>query len=223
MRTGDGVGVGVGAVRSGAGSGSGSGTQRGFTYLWLLFALAAGAAGLAALGQQVSTAVQREREAELMFRGQQIAGALARYAAATPGPVKLLPLALQELVDDRRSATPAHHLRRLYTDPFTGRADWQLLLTADGRIQGLRSRASVVALRSVDLPTPPTGQRALVSDRVFRVSLPSPEAAASSATSTPRRRRGGPDDTSDLPGGQLPGASEPAVPAEGAEPTETAG
>ena len=190
-------------------------SQRGFTYLWLLFMLAAGGAGLAALGQQVSTAVQRERETELMFRGQQIAQALARYAQASPGAVKTLPSSLAELLDDRRSATPGHHLRRLYVDPFTGRADWQLLLTDAGQIHGVRSRAGTVALRSFDLPDPPTGQRALVSDRVFLVSLAAAASAAPPATA-PRRRRGGPDDTTDLtrPAAPPPEANEPNEPNE---------
>ena len=89
--------------------------QSGFTYLWLLFALAAGAAGLAALGERASMAVQREREAELMFRGQQIAQAISAYRAATPGAVKALPLSLQELLEDRRSERPLRHLRQLYS------------------------------------------------------------------------------------------------------------
>ena len=139
----------------------------GFTYLWLLFALAAAAAGLAALGERASMAVQREREAELMFRGQQIARAISAYRAATPGQAKRLPPSLQELLEDRRSERPLHHLRRLYADPFTGKPDWVLVKTEDGRIAGVHSRSAVPALRVVDLPLPGPGLRVLVSDRVF--------------------------------------------------------
>ena len=196
MRTGDGSTVAQRASERGATARRAS--QRGFTYLWLLFVLAAGGAGLAVLGQQVSTAVQREREVELMFRGQQIVQALARFAVATPGPVKTLPATLQELLDDRRTPQPGHHLRSLYTDPFTGRADWVLLLTEGGQIEGVHSRARVTALRSADLPTPPAGRRALVSDRIFRVSLPTAAASAVTPPAT-RTRRGGPDDNTDLP------------------------
>ena len=141
--------------------------QRGFTYLWLLFALAASAAGLAALGERASMAVQREREAELMFRGRQIAQAISAYRAATPGAVKALPLSLPVLLEDRRSERPLRHLRQLYSDPFTGQPDWVLLTTADGHIAGVHSRSAVLALRVVDLPVPEPGQRSLVSDRVF--------------------------------------------------------
>ncbi len=145
--------------------------QHGFTYLWLLFILAAGAAGLAAIGQRASIAVQRDREAELMFRGHEIAHAIAAYWAATPGDAKSLPTSLQDLLEDRRSALPIRHLRRVYADPFTGQPDWILMTTDDGKISGVRSRASAVALRSVDLPKPQPGARARVSDRLFMAAL----------------------------------------------------
>ena len=134
-----------------------------------MLALAVGAAGLAALGERASTAVQREREAELMFRGQQITAAIAAYRAATPGGAPQLPAALTDLLEDRRSQRPVHHLRQLYADPFTGQPDWILLTTEDGRIAGVRSRSDALALRVIDLPAPEPGQHARVSDRVFMV------------------------------------------------------
>lgn len=152
--------------------------QRGFTYLWLLLVLATGGAGLAALGERASAAVQRERETELMFRGQEIARAIAAYWAATPGPAKALPQSLQELLEDRRGTQVVRHLRRLYADPFTGEADWALLRTDDGLVAGVHSRAAVVAFRVADLPAPMPDRRPLVSDRVF---LFSPSAAVVAA------------------------------------------
>ena len=156
--------------------------QRGFTYLWLLFVLAAGAAGLAAIGQRASISVQRDREAELMFRGHEIAHALAAYWSATPGNVKSLPASLQDLLEDRRGALTIRHMRRLYADPFTGQPDWVLVTTDDGKISGVRSRSDVVALRSLDLPTPTPGARARVSDRTFMAALV-PGSGASGAAS----------------------------------------
>ena len=159
--------------------------QRGFTYLWLLFILAAGAAGLAAIGQRASTAVQRDREAELMFRGHEMARALAAYWSATPGDAKSLPTSLQDLLDDRRGTLPVRHLRRVYADPFTGKPDWVLVTTDDGKVCGIHSRANVPALRSIDLPKPQPGARALVSDRVFMAALaPADTASGVSAASS---------------------------------------
>lgn len=122
---------------------------RGFGYLGLLFFIALTAASLAALGQRWSTASQRERERELVFRGQAIVRAIERYAAATPGQ-PAYPQRLDELVEDRRSLRPRHHLRQRYADPFTGEADWELIPApppATGFL-GVRSRSQRPLLMS---------------------------------------------------------------------------
>lgn len=126
--------------------------QRGFTWLLLLFGLAIAGAGLATLGTQWQQAAQREREAELLFRGLQLRDALRRFQAQTPAGQPALPRTLDELLDDRRHAEPHHHLRRLWIDPFTGTADWVLLRAADGGIVGLHSRATRPLLRRAGLP-----------------------------------------------------------------------
>ena len=160
----------------------------GFTYLWLLFVVAAGAAGLAALGQRTSTALQREREAELMFRGKQIQHAIAAYWQHTPAATKELPASLQDLVDDRRFTTARHHLRRIYDDPFTFKPDWVLITTDDGRIRGVHSRAELRAMRTVDLQGMEAGVVPLVSDHQF-VFDPAAVALASPIGSSGRRAR----------------------------------
>ena len=101
--------------------------QRGYSYLAVLFLVAMTAAGLAALGQAWSTAAQRERERELLFRGGEIARAIAAYALATPNPSPQYPKSLDDLLVDTRALPPRHHLRRAYEDPFTGKADWELV------------------------------------------------------------------------------------------------
>lgn len=116
--------------------------QRGFTYLWLLFALALGGVALAALGEQETTRQQREREAELRFRGEAIAAALGRYAATTPLGHLPLPQRLDELLADRRFPRPQRHLRQLYDDPFTGRPDWEPVLGQVGVVASGEGAAS---------------------------------------------------------------------------------
>jgi type II secretory pathway pseudopilin PulG len=160
--------------------------QRGFTYLWLIFLLAAIAAGLAALAQPVSIAARREREAELMFRGGEIARALTTYRDATPGDAKQLPASLDDLLEDRRGPRPRRHLRRLYPDPFTGAPDWVLVTTDDGRIEGVHSRSDTPALRTVDLPGAADGVPPPVSARIFSAgAAPAAASAASAASSAP--------------------------------------
>lgn len=152
--------------------------DHGFTYLWLLFAVAAGAAGLAVLGPQTRATLQRDREAELRFRGCEIQHAIGAYWQQTPSAAKELPRSLQDLVDDRRGPTARHHLRRVYADPFTGQPDWKPITTDDGHLLGVHSRAEVAAMKTVDLPAPPAGAVPLVSDRRF-IFEPTSEPAAS--------------------------------------------
>ncbi|MEO6278466.1 type II secretion system protein [Roseateles sp.] len=123
--------------------------QRGYSYLAVLFLVAVTAAGLAALGQAWSTAAQRERERELQFRGGEIARAIAAYARATPNPPEQYPKTLAELLVDARGIQTRHHLRRLYVDPFTGQADWELVSEAGqpGAFGAVRSRSDHALLR----------------------------------------------------------------------------
>ena len=112
--------------------------QRGFGYLLVLFALAALGLLLAGAGQVWHTAQLRENEAELLFIGNQFRLALGSYQQATPEGTPQLPLKLEELVEDRRFPVPRRHLRKLYRDPMTGKAQWGLV-KAGGRIIGVHS------------------------------------------------------------------------------------
>ncbi|WP_077037979.1 type II secretion system protein [Pelomonas sp. KK5] len=121
-----------------------AGRQRGFTYLGLLFFVALLAAGLGMAGELWSTQSQREKEEELLFAGRQIRAAIQSFNDSAPiGQPRRLPATLQELLEDKRWPVTHRHLRRLYVDPMTGKADWLLVRTAAGGIQGVRSRSGV--------------------------------------------------------------------------------
>lgn len=126
--------------------------RRGFTYLLLLFIVAASGVAAATLGTHWQTQAQRAREAELLFRGLQISQALQRYHDQSPDGQPRRPQQLQDLLVDDRGGRERHPLRQLYADPFTGQPDWVLLRDADGGIVGLHSRASVPVLRRQGLP-----------------------------------------------------------------------
>lgn len=122
---------------------------RGYTYLGLMFVLALGGVFLARQGEMASTTGQRERETELVFRGDEIRHAIETYVRATPAGAKSWPQALDDLVVDQRQPQTRHHLRRLYLDPFTQLPDWELLAAPGqaGGFGGVRSRARVKPLR----------------------------------------------------------------------------
>lgn len=134
--------------------------QRGFTYLLLLFIVAASGVAAATLGTHWQTQAQRERERELVFRGLQLRDALQRYHDQTPDGQPRHPDALQDLLRDTRSGQVRHLLRQLYADPFTGQPDWVLLRDADGGIVGLHSRSATPVLRRHGLPAEVGGRGA---------------------------------------------------------------
>ncbi len=155
--------------------------ERGFTYLWLLFALALGAALMAVAGQRWSLVMQRDREQELVFRGREIAAALTAYRAATEAGAASGPGGMNELLEDRRGARLLRHLRRAYDDPFTGKPDWVPVLAEDGSWRGVRSRSDAPALLHLEDEPPPADSKRTprVSDHLF--IAPPPRAAAASA------------------------------------------
>jgi type II secretory pathway pseudopilin PulG len=165
----------------------------GFTYLGLLFVLALGGVGLAAIGQAWQQATLREQERESMFRGQQIADAIGAWqaaalrgamveSAAADGPAKpeanAAPVLadLTKLLEDLRDGQLRRPLRRLYTDPLTGQADWVLLRDARGVISAVHSRSDRRALLTQGLAASSGSHPPRVSDRHFhpRAQAPAP-------------------------------------------------
>ena len=111
--------------------------QTGFTYLGLMFAVAVLGITLATIGIVWSTQIRRDREAELLYTGEQFRMAIGRYLVSGGQ----YPLALTDLVADTRTPVVRRYLRRIYIDPMTGSADWQLILAPAGGIMGVASRS----------------------------------------------------------------------------------
>ena len=109
---------------------------KGFTYLAVLFAVAILSGGLALAGEMWETSAQREREAELLFVGNQYRMAIQRYFLS--GPQRQYPRSLEDLLKDPRRPGTERYLRRLYPDPITGK-EWVLVKAPDGGILGVHS------------------------------------------------------------------------------------
>jgi len=116
--------------------------SRGFSYLGLLFAIGFMGVGLAMAGQLWSNLDRRAKEQQLLFIGAEFSRALGRYYDGSPGPEKQFPATLEELLLDRRYPDTRRHLRKIYKDPFTGKAEWGLVRTPAGRISGVYSLAA---------------------------------------------------------------------------------
>jgi type II secretory pathway pseudopilin PulG len=111
--------------------------QHGFAYLWTLMLVAFMGVGLTIGADLYATAMRRDKERELLFIGHEFRHALERYYNAVPGQIQY-PLTLEELLKDPRFPNARRHLRRLYVDPVTGKAEWSLVLQ-QGRIVGIHS------------------------------------------------------------------------------------
>jgi type II secretory pathway pseudopilin PulG len=114
--------------------------QAGFTYLGLIiFVTVIGMVGAATL--KVGSLLQRaEAEYELLEIGAEFSAALRSYAAATPKGQPNQPTALDHLLRDPRFPNPRRHLRRIFVDPITGKAEWGIIAAGEGGpIQGIYS------------------------------------------------------------------------------------
>lgn len=127
---------------------------KGFSYLVLLFAVAIAAAGMAGTGIVWHTTLQREKEAELLFIGNQIRAAIASYYLRAPGNVRRYPGALEDLLKDPRFPATVRHLRKLYRDPMTNTTDWGLIAAPGGGIMGVYSKSEAAPLKRANFDAP---------------------------------------------------------------------
>ena len=115
-------------------------SQRGFTYLGLMIIVMVMGMGLAAFGTIYSQTAQRDKEAELLFVGEQFRAAIQSYYLK--GPDRSYPKKLEDLVEDKRFPMPMRHLRRIYPDPITGATEWGLVeMPNHGGIMGVFSKS----------------------------------------------------------------------------------
>ena len=122
--------------------------QHGFTYLTILFVVALLSGGLALLGDVWHTTSQREKEAELLFIGNQFRQAIGQYYLRSPGSVKKYPNALDDLLKDSRQLATQRYLRKIFRDPITGEAEWGLVQVAGSGITGVYSLSQDVPIKS---------------------------------------------------------------------------
>ncbi|MGU7779883.1 type II secretion system protein [Burkholderia sp. PU8-34] len=124
--------------------------QRGIAYLGVLMLVAALGLSLMQAARIWTTVQKRDREAQLLFVGDQYRAAIASYYNAAGG--SRYPESLDALLEDRRGLPTQRHLRRLYADPLTGSTQWGLVKAPDGGIMGVFSEASGQPLKRQGFP-----------------------------------------------------------------------
>jgi len=128
----------------------------GFTYIAVMMLVVIIGIALSITGRYWSTVVQREKEEELLFRGDQIRKGIERYykwTAGKHGGQGLYPESLEELLKSKYSGSPKRCLRRIYNDPITGKADWVIFTDpVSKRVMGVRSASNEQPLKTSMFP-----------------------------------------------------------------------
>ena len=100
-----------------------------------------------------STILLREREQELLFRGNQIQQAIKSFYHSAPNEKDAMyPSNLNLLLKDNRYLTVKRHLRKLYKDPMTPGGAWGLVRDDTGMIKGVFSKSKGKPFKKAGFP-----------------------------------------------------------------------
>jgi type II secretory pathway pseudopilin PulG len=110
----------------------------GFTYIGLMIMIAISGIALAGVGLVWHQDLQREREKELLFIGEEYRKAIGSYYENSPSATKQFPQSLEDLIADNRFPSIKRHLRKLYEDPMSREKTWGLEMQ-QGKIIGIFS------------------------------------------------------------------------------------
>ncbi|WP_199754587.1 type II secretion system protein [Pseudoduganella lurida] len=193
----------------------------GFTYVGLII-LVAIVALVAATTLRVGVTLQRaQAERDLLQIGEQFSNALKSYAAATPAGQPQQPNTLQDLLKDPRFPGTRRHLRKIFVDPMTGRAEWGVIYIAENKgVLGIHSLSAAPPIKISNFPQRflSFDNRKKISDWVFTPDgrEPRPPALVKPGQSTPSPA--GPGGATLVPSPIAPAV--PPKPAENAAPAE---
>ncbi|PTN12166.1 hypothetical protein [Nitrosomonas aestuarii] len=116
--------------------------EKGIIYLWALFAVTVAGVVMAGTGQLWQTKIQREKEMELLFIGDQFRKAIMSYHSNQLTGIRQYPESLDQLLEDKRGPVIQRHLRKIYIDPMTMTDEWGLVEEDDlpqQQVQGQNS------------------------------------------------------------------------------------
>jgi type II secretory pathway pseudopilin PulG len=122
----------------------------GFAYIALLVAIIIIGISLGAAGKYWSNVVLRDKEEELLFRGEQYRQAIEHYYNYLGK--REYPQSIDDLLKDTRSATGMRHLRQKYNDPITGEDFVAIKHPVTQRIIGVHSSSDKLSLKQTGFP-----------------------------------------------------------------------
>jgi type II secretory pathway pseudopilin PulG len=120
--------------------------QGGFTFIGLLVIIAISGIVLSAVGIVWQQDVQRTKEQELLYFGDQYRRAITHYYENSPGGAKQFPQKLSQLVLDKRFPTIKRHIRTLYPNPMSADKEWTLI-KEQGRIKGVTTASTAAPIK----------------------------------------------------------------------------
>lgn len=124
---------------------------RGFTYTALLAAIVIIGITLGSAAKYWHNISVRDKEEELLFRGEQYRLAIERYYYGIPGRNQY-PQSIDDLLKDSRSSGGKRYLRRKYQDPVTGEDFVEIRDQLSKRITGVCSSSDKEPLKQGNFP-----------------------------------------------------------------------
>jgi len=150
----------------------------------LLILLAIISVGATATVQLGAITQRRSAEDELLHIGRQFRTALASYQTSTPAGMPRLPKELIDLTKDPRHPELRRHLRQIPIDPITGKAEWGVIRTPDGFVEGVHSLSDARPIKIANFEPDFAGFEGSenYSEWEFRLSGRQPKRTSSFAT-----------------------------------------
>jgi len=123
----------------------------GFTYIALLVAIVIIGITLGSAAKSWQHVSQRDKEEELLFRGNQYRLAIENYYNAQGR--RQFPNSIEDLLMDNRTPAGKRHLRQQYKDPITGE-DFELVrdMFHGNGIKGVYSKSEKTPIRQTGFP-----------------------------------------------------------------------
>lgn len=108
---------------------------------------------LVGAGQYWSTISKREKEAELLFRGDQIARAIEAYYKSSTGAQSVsYPRSLEDLLKDTRFPGVRRYLRKVYSNPMSEDGSWKFIYGPGQGVKGVFADSEKKPLKTGNFP-----------------------------------------------------------------------